>query len=147
MKVRIVFAALAIMFVMTADVDFVKDQLPFEFDFSGEAQTPLGSRVHWIKLSDAFSSLGNVLFSHASNTRHNEPYYTCKTARSPFSDIGGIISKKLLTVVRDAQANAYRKYKQEYLVSITEGGKNTNNIPSHLKEWDYAVDPFHRETI
>ncbi|MDR1481122.1 MAG: hypothetical protein LBI74_00680 [Synergistaceae bacterium] len=147
MKIRIIFAALAIMFVMTADVGFVKDQPLFEFDLHGEAEAPLSSRVHWIKLADAFDGLGNVLFSNASNTMRNESNYACRTARSPFSDIGGIISKKLLTVVRDAQANAYKKYNQEYLVSITEGGKDTINVPSHLKEWDDAIDHLLPEIV
>jgi hypothetical protein len=148
LKIRGVFLfTLAVIFIVAADVAFFEDQSSCGFDFHWDTQLPTNSRAHWIRAGNGLSGLENVLFSHASNTRQNEPYYAFKTARSPFSDIGGTISKNLLTITRDAQANTRKNYEREYLASITEGGKNTINVPSRLKEWDYAVDPFHLETI
>jgi hypothetical protein len=146
-RVRIILFALAVTFIVAADVAFVGDQLPPRFYFLGDGQTSPSSWAHSIRAGNSFGRFENVLFSLASDTRHNDQHYAFRTARSPFSDIGYVISKRFLAVTRDAQANARKKYEREYLASITEGGKNTINVPSRLKEWDYAVDPFHLETI
>jgi preprotein translocase subunit SecF len=146
LRVRIVLFALAVIFAVAADVAFVEDQLSSGLDLRRGAHAQANSRVHWIRDGNT-RGFENVLFSHASNTRQNVPHYASRMVRSPFFDTDGTISKRFLAVTRDAQANARKKYEQEYLTSITEGGKNTINVPSRLKEWDYAVDPFHLETI
>jgi hypothetical protein len=139
--------ALAVIFIATADVAFIEDQLPCGFGFCPNAQTAPNSRIHWIRTGNEFSGLENVLFTHAPGTTQNESHCAFKTARSIFSGADGTISKCLLTMTRDAQDNIRKKYEREYLASITEGGKNTISVPSRLKEWNYAVDPFHLETI
>ncbi|MDR3355532.1 MAG: hypothetical protein LBO21_10865 [Synergistaceae bacterium] len=47
----------------------------------------------------------------------------------------------------DVPAFALKVYVARYLVSVSAGGKNVKNIPSNVKNWQYAIDPIHLEIV
>jgi hypothetical protein len=84
-----------------------------------------------IIVSDS-SAIDGVLFFHV------------KRAVCLLSQVASKLSRNTSAVFGSASVRV-KVYIARYLVSVSEGGKNVKNIPSNIKNWQYAVDPAHLE--
>ncbi|MDR1966493.1 MAG: hypothetical protein LBQ36_07265 [Synergistaceae bacterium] len=142
----LIFALIAGICIIAVQASFVgAHMLPCRVGASENAAGSVSPKGDAIDDNEAFRNMKDILHP-SSKAEDSAIYYMSKNALCPFSDIDRKISKKTLIAARNAQAIARKKYEKEFLISITEGGKNVKNIPSIIEEWRDAVVPFYSET-
>jgi hypothetical protein len=96
--------------------------------------------------SDDVLSNRDIIFSDSSII-DDELFFCIESTECLSSQIGSKLPHETSAVFRNAPVYALKAYTTQYIVSVSEGGKNVKNIPSNIKNWQYAVDPVHLEEI
>jgi hypothetical protein len=144
---RLIFALAAWVFITTAEALLMNACAFSRRAGAGEIGViPVSRKCDVISAHEAFRNMKDILHP-SSKTEDGSIYCFSRNVSCPFSTVEKKISKENLIAIRKTQAIAHKKYEKEFLISITEGGKNAKNVPSIVREWRDAVEPFFRETI